>query len=70
MKTNIWHNALKKGQVTVRAPLWASLVGAGVFVDLKMIQDITFGGGGKSIPDISTNDMDGLFAAKTLSIWE
>ena len=39
-----------------------------MFVDLKMIQDITFGGGGKSIPDISTNDMDGLFAAKTLSI--
>ena len=45
MKTNIWHNALKKGQVTVRAPLWASLVGPGVFVNLKMIQDITFGGG-------------------------
>ena len=45
MKKNIRHNALKKGQVTVRAPLWASLVGAGVFVNLKMIQDITFGEG-------------------------
>ena len=50
MKKNIRHNALKKGQVTVRAPLWASLVGLGVFVNLKMIQDITFGGEGNPYP--------------------